>query len=67
MILDRFGIADVFGVTADAVRGWVRAGCPVHQEPKTGKGVPDEEKKRLFDTAAVHRWLLNRNSRKSRW
>lgn len=72
MIVDRFKLADVFGVGADTCRTWVRSGCPVHQEPRTGKGVPDEERKRLFCTAAVHRWLLRRSSprftkRSSEW
>jgi phage terminase Nu1 subunit (DNA packaging protein) len=60
MICSRFKIADIFGVSPDTVRAWVRSGCPVHREPLTGKGVSNAEKCRLFDSARVHHWLLNR-------
>jgi phage terminase Nu1 subunit (DNA packaging protein) len=65
MICDRFQLANVFGVSPDTVRDWHRNGCPVHREPKTGKGVSNAEKSRLFDSAQVHKWLINRAIRRS--
>jgi phage terminase Nu1 subunit (DNA packaging protein) len=46
-------LAQILGVSTLAVDGYVRAGCPVHQ--KGGPGVAYK-----FDTAAVHKWLRDR-------
>ena len=66
MICDRFQLADVFGVSPDTVRFWTKSGAPVHREPKRGPGLTDDERKRLFDTQAVYRWLLHRHTA-NRW
>lgn len=67
MQCDRFALAEIFDVSPDTVRDWTRQGCPVAREPKTGKGTTPEDRKRLFEPAAVHRWLLIRELRRSRW
>ena len=67
MIVDRFQLAQIFGVTPDVPRTWVRSGAPVHREPKSGPGVSGEERKRLFDSAAIYRWLLERARAIRRW
>lgn len=67
MICDRYQLADIFAVSADTVKDWTKSGCPVYQQPKTGKGIAAEERKRYFDSAAVHAWLLARALRNSRW
>lgn len=60
MLADRYQVADVFGVNADTVRSWYKQGCPAAKEPEAGPGKTIEQRKRLFDTAAVHRWLIER-------
>jgi phage terminase Nu1 subunit (DNA packaging protein) len=60
MLADRYQIAEIFGVSAGTVRTWYKAGCPAAKEPETGPGKTAEDRKRLFETAAVHRWLIER-------
>jgi phage terminase Nu1 subunit (DNA packaging protein) len=60
MIVNRFELAEIFGVNAETVRTWHRSGCPVHREPQSGKGVTNDDKARLFQTAQVHDWLVRR-------
>ncbi|WP_323119992.1 terminase small subunit [Burkholderia alba] len=48
-MVNRAGVADVFGVALTTVDAWVRAGCPVIQ--RGGRGVEWQ-----FNTADVVRW-----------
>ena len=50
MILNRAALADAFGVSLPAVDGWVRRGCPFERDSR----------EYAFDSAAVHRWLVER-------
>ncbi len=52
MIANRSQISDIFGVAKTTVDSWVQRGCPVIDQP--GKGKPSS-----YDTADVHKWLLN--------
>lgn len=46
-------LADVFGVTAPTVDGWVKAGCPIVS--RGSKGVAS-----IFNTADVAKWLRDK-------
>jgi phage terminase Nu1 subunit (DNA packaging protein) len=48
-VVNRAGLAEIFGVALTTIDTWVKAGCPVLQ--RGGRGVEWR-----FDTAAVARW-----------
>jgi phage terminase Nu1 subunit (DNA packaging protein) len=61
MIVDRTTVAQIFGVSPDTARAWVKAGCPsLDPEDPTGSA---DQRRRKFDTVAVHQWLLQRAMR----
>jgi Phage DNA packaging protein Nu1 len=53
--VNRAELAQTFGVTLPTVDRWVSAGCPFLKRGGNGR-------KWSFDTAATHRWLIDRNS-----
>lgn len=67
MLVDRFGLAEIFGYSPDTIRVWVRQGLPVAQEPATGPGTTPDQRKRLFDTVAAYHWLLRRAMGPGAW
>jgi phage terminase Nu1 subunit (DNA packaging protein) len=58
-IVNRTGLADVFGVSLTTVDTWVKRGCPV-QKRAAGKGDAWE-----FNTLAVHQWLSDQEVEKA--
>jgi len=52
-------VATFFGYSLPTVRSWVEEGCPVQSEGGKGKAY-------VFDSEAVHRWLLGRDKRSGR-
>ena len=56
MITDRPTIAQIFGVSPDTVRAWMKDGCP-SIDPEAPSGTA-ERRRRKFDTVRVHNWLV---------
>jgi len=53
-LVNRAGLADVFGVAVTTVDAWVRSGCPVTQ--RGSRGVEWQ-----FNTADISRWLRDKS------
>lgn len=53
--VNRAALAQTFGVSLPTVEKWIRSGCPHLEQGGLGK-------QWQFDTAAVHRWLLERHA-----
>ncbi len=65
MIVDRPMLAQIFGISPDTVRAWMKDGCP-SQDPENASGTA-EQRRRKFDTVRVHDWLVQRALKRSYW
>src|SRR5689334_3744886 len=55
LIVNRVGLAEIFGVSLPTVDAWVRGGCPYLQRADRDRGIPWQ-----FNTAAVIAWCDER-------